>query len=98
MISYLRIGVLLLLASSLSNAECLPFEKAKDHLGETLCVRGRVVKVSIGRTGIHFLNFCEDYRTCPFTVVVFPRDLRDVGDVRTLESQEVEIYGLVKSY
>ncbi len=79
-------------------ADCYPFEKAKDHLGETICVKGRVLNISVGRSGIHFLNFCEDYRTCPFTVVIFPRDLRDVGDVRSLGNREVEIYGLVKSY
>ena len=94
----IRAIVLILLATLPCLADCIPFDKAKDHLGETLCVKGRVLKVSIGRSGIHFLNFCEDYRTCPFTVVVFPRDLRDVGDVRALESQYIEIYGLVKSY
>jgi len=93
-----KFGILLLLLTSVSSAECLPFEKAKDHLGETLCVKGHVLKVSIGRTGIHFLNFCEDYRSCPFTVVVFPRDLRDVGNVTAMENSDVEVYGLIKSY
>ena len=93
----LRIIVAVLVSALPCLADCLPFEKAKDHLGETLCVKGHVLKVSVGRTGIHFLNFCEDYRTCPFTVVIFPRDLRDVGDVRALENQDVEVYGLVKS-
>lgn len=89
---------ILLLAASLFGSECIPFDRARDHIGETLCVKGRVLNVSVGRSGIHFLNFCEDYRSCPFTVVVFPRNLRDVGDVRSLENREVEIYGLVKSY
>lgn len=93
-----RILAVVLVSTLPCFADCLPFEKAKEHLGETLCVKGRVLKVSVGRTGIHFLNFCEDYRTCPFTVVIFPRDLRDVGDVRALENQDVEVYGLVKSY
>lgn len=94
----LLFAALPILASSLCPADCLPFAQAKDHIGETLCVKGRVLNISIGRTGIHFLNFCEDYRTCPFSVVVFPRDLRDVGDVRSLENRDVEIYGVVKSY
>ncbi len=90
--------ILLLLLTSLAQSECIPFEKAKEHLGDTICIKGQVLKVSVGRTGIHFLNFCEDYRTCPFTVVVFPRDLRDVGDVRALQGRQVEVYGLVRSY
>jgi hypothetical protein len=56
------------------------------------------VKLAIGPTGLHFLNFCEDYKECPFTVVVFPRDLRDVGDVRTLEGKEIQVTGKVKTY
>lgn len=90
--------LVLLVVPSLSASECIPFAEAKNHIGDTLCVQGRVLKVSIGGSGIRFLNFCEDYRNCPFTVVVFPRDLRDVGDVRSLENRDVEIYGLVKSY
>ncbi|HEU5403563.1 MAG TPA: hypothetical protein VFU86_19570 [Terriglobales bacterium] len=52
----------------------------------------------VSPTGLHFLNFCSDYTKCPFTVVVFPRDLRDVGDVRALEGKEVEINGKIRSY
>jgi hypothetical protein len=35
---------------------------------------------------------------CPFTVVVFPSDLKDVGDVRRLEGHLIEIHGQVKLY
>jgi hypothetical protein len=36
--------------------------------------------------------------SCPFTVVVFPRDLKDVGDVRRLTGHVIEIHGPVKLY
>ena len=35
---------------------------------------------------------------CPFTVVVFPWDLKDVGDVRRLEGRTIEVHGAVKLY
>ena len=35
---------------------------------------------------------------CPFTVVVFPYNLKDVGDVRRLEGRNIEIHGAVKLY
>ncbi len=35
---------------------------------------------------------------CPFTVVVFPSDLKDVGDVRRLAGRTIEINGAVKLY
>ena len=79
-------------------ADCYPFSAANDHLGEVACIKGRVVKVVVSPAGLHFLNFCEDYTKCSFTVVVFPRDLRDVGDVRALEGKDVEVNGKIRSY
>jgi hypothetical protein len=79
-------------------ADCFPFAAAADHLGEVACIKGKVVNVVVSPTGLHFLNFCENYTRCPFTVVVFPRDLRDVGDVRALEGKDVEVNGKVRSY
>jgi len=87
-----------LLLSTLSWTDCLPFEQAKKHVGEIKCVTGRVVRVKQGERGVHFLDFCEDFRLCPFTVVVFPSDLKSVGDVRQLQGRIVEIHGQVKEY
>ena len=44
------------------------------------------------------MDFCAEQLTCPFTVVVFPRDLKDVGDVRRLAGRMIEIRGPVKLY
>ncbi len=96
--SLLTAGYWLLLLPITALADCHPYTAAGEHLGEVTCIKGKVVKVVVGDTGLHFLNFCEDYRTCPFTVVTFPRDLRDVGDVRTLEGKEIQISGKLKSY
>jgi len=88
----------LILASSAA-AECIPFDKAPENIGKTTCVTGKVMKVSQSpRSGTYFLNFCDDYRNCPFTVVVFPKDLRDVGDVTQLEGKTIEIHGTIKEY
>ena len=34
----------------------------------------------------------------PFTVVVFPSDLKNVGDIRQLQGRMIEIHGQVKEY
>src|SRR6266436_2618538 len=92
-------GIALLALISSATAACIPFDQASKKVGETVCVTGKVLKVSSSaRSGTQFLNFCDDYKTCPFTVVVFARDLRDVGDVRPLEGQTIEIHGKVKLY
>jgi hypothetical protein len=81
-----------------SQAQCIRFEDAQKHIGATRCVSGRVLHVKLGNGGVHFFDFCEDFRLCPFTVVVFPGDLKQVGDVRRLEGRQVEIEGEVKGY
>ena len=63
-----------------------------------MCVAGKVVKVAEAKSGTWFLDFCADYKQCPFTVVVFARNLRDVGDVRQLAGKDIEIFGKVKLY
>lgn len=81
-----------------SAAGCIPVEEAPHKIGAVTCVRGKVIKVGESRGGSLFLNFCEDYRKCPFTVVVFPSRLRDVGDVRQLEGKEIEIHGRIQEW
>jgi len=88
----------LLLAAVPSNAQCIPFAEAQKHIGANRCVSGKVLHVKLGNGGVHFFDFCEDFRQCPFTVVVFPRDLKQVGDVRRLEGRMIEIEGDVKGY
>lgn len=76
-------------------AKCIPFAEAEQKIGDQTCVTGKVVKVAQSTSGTFFLNFCERYHDCPFTVVVFPSHLKDVGDVRELQGKEIEIYGRI---
>jgi len=88
----------LLLAPCLSASDCIPIHEALQHVGETKCVSGKVLRIKLGAKGVHFLDFCEDQMTCPFTVVVFANDLKDVGDVRRLAGRTIEIRGALKIY
>jgi hypothetical protein len=89
---------LLLCVTAASASDCLSIQTASQHVGETKCVTGKVLRVKVGARGVHFVDFCEDQMACPFTVVVFPHDLKDVGDVRRLAGQMIEIHGPVKLY
>jgi hypothetical protein len=61
-------------------------------------VVGKVMKVGMPSAGSMFLDFCEDYRNCPFVVIVFRSNLKDIGDVRVLEGQEIEITGKIQEW
>lgn len=86
------------LAKTPPSAACLPIDQARNHLGETQCVTGKVVRVISGAGGVHYLDFCEDFRLCSFSVVVFSHDMKNVGDVRQLIGKVVEIRGEIKDY
>ena len=88
----------ILLAPLLSASDCLPIHEASQHVGETKCITGKVIRVKVGVKGVHYLDFCEDQLACPFTVVVFPSDLKDVGDIRRLAGRTIEVRGAVKLY
>ena len=90
--------LLLLVAPFASAADCIPIHEASQHVGETKCVTGKVLRVKVGSKNVHFLDFCEDQMACPFTVVIFSNDLKDVGDVRHLAGRTIEIRGAVKVY
>jgi hypothetical protein len=79
-------------------ADCIPFSEARNHVGETKCVRGTIVQVQEGSKGVTYLDYCANYFVCPFTVVVFASDLRQVGDVRQLQGHELEIKGTIREY
>jgi hypothetical protein len=92
------VSIALFAAANPSGASCLQIVDAPNHIGETRCVSGKVLGVEQGNMGVHYLNFCETSQKCPFTVVVFPSDLRYVGDVRQLAGKTVEVHGEVKMY
>jgi hypothetical protein len=96
--SHLEILVSILLAAAAQASDCLSIGEARQHVGEDKCVTGKVLRVKAGARGAHFVDFCEDQMSCPFTVVVFGSDLRDVGDVRRLAGHVIEIHGPVKLY
>ena len=94
----MRSLALLLLATNCT-AACLPITEAPKKLGSTVCITGKVLQVKRSDSGAAwFLNFCEDYKTCPFSAVVFTKDLRDVGDVRMLQGKAIEVNGKVLEY
>lgn len=94
----IHLALLVFFASSANATDCIPIHEARQHIGETSCVTGKVLHVKATASGVHFLDFCEDSLACPFTVVVFSHDLKDVGDVRRLAGRTIAIRGELKLY
>jgi DNA/RNA endonuclease YhcR with UshA esterase domain len=61
-------------------------------------VSGTIFHVKEGSNGVTFLDFCEDFEVCPFTVVVFSSDLRKIGNLRQLKGRSIQITGTIEEY
>ena len=88
----------LLLPATCAAADCIPIAEARQHIGEDQCVTGKVFRVKHAGRGVTLFDFCQDSMVCPFTVVVFPHDLKRIGDVSQLQNQVIEVHGPVKEY
>jgi hypothetical protein len=81
-----------------STPPCVDIRNAGPLAGKSACVAGLVLRVYAARTGNTFLDFCQDYRTCPFTSVIFAADKNKFGDLASLQGKRVEIRGDVVTY
>jgi hypothetical protein len=83
---------------SVPGGACVDFHEAGQHTGETVCISGRVLRVYTSRSESAFLDFCPNYRDCPFSSVIFASDRTKFGDLNALNGREVEIQGRISVY
>lgn len=76
----------------------IDYTQAPDHIGEYAAVTGRVDHIYKSQKGTIFINFCSDYKTCPFGAVIFDSDADKFPDSGRYEGKNVEISGLVRTY
>lgn len=81
-----------------SNDFCINYRDAKSYVGEYKCVTGTVDNVFISKKSNNFLNFCPNYKTCPFSAVIFNSDAYKIPNVKSYGGKTVEITGLIKTY
>jgi len=79
-------------------APCADIRNAAALVGKAGCVAGLVVRTFSSRSGNTFLDFCQEYRSCPFTSVIFASDKDKFGDLASLQGKRVEIRGDVTNY
>jgi hypothetical protein len=84
--------------STNSSSACVDIRNAAPLVGKKGCVAGLVMRAFSARSGNTFLDFCQDYRDCPFTSVIFAPDKDKFGNLESLQGKRVEIRGDVVSY
>jgi micrococcal nuclease len=76
----------------------ISYTEAPEHVGEYACVAGKVDHVYTSQRGTIFINFCPDYKTCPFGAAIFGSDAYKFPNPNQYEGKTVEITGLIRSY
>lgn len=71
--------------------------EAKDHVGETLVVAGRIAQVAIWEKQV-YLNLDKKFPDSLLTCVIFAPATNLFGDLRKLEGKQVEVKGKIEDY
>ena len=74
------------------------FSEASEHVGQNARIRGTLVNTHKSASGTVFLDFCRQYRTCPFSAVIFADDAKQFGDLSKFVGREITLSGKVSSY
>lgn len=74
------------------------YTEAANHIGEYATVSGTLIKAHTSSKGTVFLDFCRDYKTCPFSGVIFADDAKKFGDVARYTGKTISLTGTISSY
>ena len=76
----------------------IDYTDAPAHVGQYASVKGSLVKAYTSKSGTVFLDFCTQYKNCPFSGVVFADDVKKFGDLSDYEGDVVTLTGKISSY
>jgi len=76
----------------------IDYAEAINHVGEYASVRGTLIEAYTSKTGTVFLDFCNNYKTCPFSGVIFADDAKKFGDLSHFNGTTVTLTGKIVSY
>ncbi|MCX6790138.1 MAG: phospholipase D-like domain-containing protein [Candidatus Kaiserbacteria bacterium] len=76
----------------------IDYTEASQHIGEIASVRGTLVDSYTSATGTLFLDFCKNYKTCPFSAVIFSNDVKKFGDLTRYNGTMITLTGKISSY
>lgn len=76
----------------------IDYTEAPAHIGEYASVRGTLLRAYTSKSGTVFLDFCENYKNCPFSGVIFADDVAQFGDLSRFDGKTVTLTGKISSY
>ncbi len=76
----------------------IDYTDAPNHVGSLASVRGLLVDAYVSKSGTVFLDFCQSYKACPFSGVIFADDAKSFGDLSKYAGRTVTLTGKITSY
>jgi DNA/RNA endonuclease YhcR with UshA esterase domain len=90
------IAIILFISAGIYSQTVLTSKEAKDHIGETVSVMGKVADVYTSKNGRTLINFDDKYPNQTFTVVI-PEDSKiDISNIKA--GVTLTVSGLIESY
>lgn len=76
----------------------IDYTQAPKHIGEYASVRGTLIEVYTSKSGTVFLDFCKNYKGCPFSGVIFADDVKKFDNLSHYVGATVTLTGKISSY
>jgi hypothetical protein len=76
----------------------ISYTEAPNHIGSYASVKGTLRKAYTAKSGTVFLNFCSDYKNCPFSAVIFASDAKAFGDLARYTGKSIVVPGKITLY
>lgn len=74
------------------------YTAASAHIGEYASVHGTLQDAHVSASGTVFLDFCKNYKTCPFSAVIFADDAKKFPDLNSYSGKLITLTGTISSY
>jgi len=74
------------------------YTEAPSHIGEYASISGTLIDAYTASSGTVFLDFCKNYKSCPFSAVVFAGDAPSFGDLSRYAGKTITLTGTIASY
>lgn len=84
--------------SNNSKIRCVNFRDARDYIGQEKCVYGKIYNIYTTSGGTLFINFCSDFRICPFQSVIFSRYFDRFFEIEKYEGKDVIMKGEITTF
>jgi hypothetical protein len=85
-------------SSSSAGSISISFDDAPQYVNQQANVSGVLDHISRSKSGTVFLNFCKDYKGCPFEAVIFKKDAANFKNLDAFVGKTVIVAGTISSY